>query len=149
MNAFVVTVNDAEQARCLWYCLLFGLGLSVGYAPFAWWRITKRRHRWLQATVDIFCCVCGATLLFFFVLAVNGGTLRGAMVLSTALGFLIGHKTIGRALLVLFRVLASLLYALRLRLAVVADLLRKLAKKIAIFFKKGLRYLRTLVYNQN
>lgn len=143
-------ITVADQTVTFLLSLALGAIFCVFYDVFRCFHI--RCKSWAAVFVsDILFWLVAAVVVFCFFVLRTMGQVRGYALLGVALGFVAGRLLFGYTLVRLFCRTERLFYAifqLLLRpLRYIFAFLRKIYKKIGRIIKKGLKKLKSLLYN--
>lgn len=147
--------HNAEQLREVFLSCGMGFLLAMGYDLFDGVRRWLCPPRWRVFVGDCLFFSVAAVAVFLFSLAMTGGTVRAYVLLSLPVGAVAYRRTLGKAWRRVRRRVAEKwrqwqgrwrhrLGELR---AKIGEALRTGAKKIELFFKKGLQPVREIMYN--
>lgn len=145
-------LSNQDQLYQLFCCLGFGAVLSVYHDIFRLMRFFKPVSPIVLFIHDIIFCLTSAVGFFLFTLALSGGEAHLPMTAAVAVGFAASHTTVGRWLMrsaaCFRRAAVAVNRCFAVATAKIGGFGRFLSKKVAVFFKKSLRSLYRMVYNQ-
>lgn len=145
-------ISTADQLLRLFWFLGFGAVLCLYSTLFRLWRVLMTSRPWQVFLQDIILCVTGGVMFFLFSLSLCGGTLRASHLAAAALGF--------AATQLVINIIARFLNGLQRRIfcplrracadavRIPGEKARNFAKKVGVFFKKGLHSILAVVYNR-
>lgn len=90
-------VSSVGQLRELLFCGGMGFLLGGYYDVFRVLRCLLRPRAWQVVCQDVLYAVSSAFIVFFFLMALNGGVLRAYVYVGLVVGFLVYRRTVGRA----------------------------------------------------
>ena len=158
--------NGRTAVRCTICSFPAGFLLGAYYDVFRVLRLALKSGKRAIFFQDVFFFASAAVITFLFALAVTDGQLRFYVFLGEGAGFAAYYFTIGRmvmrfagaAIRTVLRVWKLFWNAVRFPLSLLWKLLRplfsqawhflqKILEKPAVFFKKGLKQIRSVLYN--
>ncbi len=160
-----ITIND--QMRELLLSCGMGFILGLYYECFRVPRLIMQVSKTALFIQDIVYFLSAAVLTFLFSLAIMDGRLRFYLFLGEAIGFAAYYFTVGRLVVRFAAIVVNAIRFLWIKLSkiiiaplklliglfysvffLILDILKKIVHKVIVFFKKCLKHIRLILYNQ-